>query len=326
MGTGVSSYASLRHHHNPKTIRDTDSYMEPKASALYRSNERIGRMIDKHLKVFHIETALNNRMFGPGVDFLHKKEEDYTEAERLKLQAMRFALSKLPRAAARKVLNAIPAPYEVTGVYAGATEPTHAKTLETSWKQYVVPVEGQSDIVIFPIPYISPYSVNSILNPLLLQVMGLGYFFNLNRGVPLVKKGGVLILTHPAFDEFDPVQHPSYIEFFHRLLPETRDAMKLEHKYEREFAENPSYVHLYRKGNAYHGVHPFYMWYWGENGRQHVGKVIVAGAENNHVPALLGWDRTDTLSEAIEEARGFMGRSASISLLRLAPTVMVDVK
>ena len=50
--------------------------------------------------------------------------------------------------------------------------------------------------------------------------------------------------------------------------------MKLEHKYEREFAKNPSYVHLYRKGNAYHGAHPFYMWYWGENGRQHVGKVI----------------------------------------------------
>ena len=54
------------------------------------------------------------------------------------------------------------------------------------------------------------------------------------------------------------------IEFFNRLLPETRDAMKLEHMYEREFAENPSYVHLYRKGHAYHGAHPFYMWYWGE--------------------------------------------------------------
>jgi hypothetical protein len=195
-----------------------------------------------------------------------------------------------------------------------------------SWKQYSVPVEGQSDIVIFPIPFISPYSVNSILNPLLVQVMALGYFFNLNRGVPLVKKGGVLILLHPAYDEFDPEHHPSYIEFFNRLLPETRDSMKLEHKYEKEFAENPSYVHLYRKGNAYHGVHPFYMWYWGENGRQHVGKVIVAGAENNHVPALMGWDRTDTLTEAIEEARGFMGRSATISLLRIAPTVMVDVK
>ena len=40
--TGLASYRSLRHHHNPKTIRDTESYMEPKKSALHRSTERIG--------------------------------------------------------------------------------------------------------------------------------------------------------------------------------------------------------------------------------------------------------------------------------------------
>ena len=111
--------------------------------------------------------------------------------------------------------------------------------------------------------------MNSILNPLLVQVMALGYFFNLYRGKPLLAKGGTIILTHPCSDEFDPEHHPSYIEFFNRLLPETRDAIKLEHKYEGEFAENPSYIQMYRPGNAYHGAHPFFMWYWGENGRQH---------------------------------------------------------
>lgn len=326
VGTGLTNYDSLRAHHNPKTIRDSDSYMEPKRSALHRSTERIGRVIDKNLKVFHIETALNSRMFDGPTAFLGKKEEDYTEFDRLKFQGMKFALSKMPRAAKRKLFMQIPAAYEVIGVHAGATEPTHEKILDHCWKQYSVPVEGQSDIVIFGVPYISPYNVNSILNPLLVQVMGLGYLFNLNRGVPLLKKGGVLILCHPAYDEFDPEHHPSYIEFFHRLLPETRDAMKLEHKYEQEFAKNPSYVHLYRKGNAYHGAHPFYMWYWGENGRQHVGKVICAGAENNHVPELLGWDRTDTLHEAIDQARSFMGRNASISFVHTPPILQTDVK
>jgi hypothetical protein len=67
------------------------------------------------------------------------------------------------------------------------------------------------------------------------------------------------------------------------------------------------------------------MWYWGENGRQHVGKVIVAGAENNHVPEILGWDRTDTLAEAIDSARGFMGRGAQISLVHLPPILQTDV-
>ncbi len=326
VGTGLANYASLREHHNPKTIRDSESYMEPAKSALHASTTRIGRVIDKSLKVFHIETCINNKMFGDEVDFLMKREEDFTEMDRLKLSATKLALSKMPRPLKRNMFFNIFAPYEVTGVFAGATEPTHQKTLELSWKQYSVPVQGQSDIVIFGMPYVSPYNVNSILNPLLVQVMALGYLFNLNRGVPLVKKGGVIIFTHPCYDQFDPDHHPSYIEFFNRLLPETKDAMVLSHKYEKEFAENPSYVHLYRKGNAYHGVHPFYMYYWGENGRQWVGKVIAAGAENNHVPAIMGWDRTDTLSEAIEEARGFMGRGASISFVKIPPIMQTDVR
>jgi hypothetical protein len=167
--------------------------------------------------------------------------------------------------------------------------------------------------------------VGAVLNPLLVQVMACGYFFNMNRGVPLVKKGGTLIVTHPCMDEFDPVQHPSYIEFFHRLLPETTDALALHKKYEREFATNPSYVHLYRKGNAYHGAHPFYMWYWGENGRQHLGQIIAVGTENTHVPQLLGWERADTLAEAIDMARGRQGRSAEITLMHHPPMVMAEV-
>jgi len=326
VGTGLANYATLRAHHNPTTIRSSESYMEPSRSALHKSAERIGRVINRHLQVFHIETVLNNRMFDGPIAFLGKKEEDYTEFDRLKFQSMKYMLSKMPRPAKRKLFMGIPAGYQVIGVHAGATEPTHQKTLELCWKQYSVSVEGQSEIAIFGVPYISPYNVNSILNPLLLQVLGLGYFFNLNRGTPLLKKGGVMILCHPAYDEFDPEHHPSYIEFFNRLLPETRDALVLEHKYEEEFATNPSYLHLYRKANAYHGAHPFYMWYWGENGRQHVGKVIVAGSENNHVPEMMGWERTDTLAEAIDIAKGFMGRSAQISFAHLPPILQTDVK
>ena len=82
-----------------------------------------------------------------------------------------------------------------------------------------------------------------------------------------------------------------------------------------EFAENPAYIEMYRRGNAYHPAHPFFMWYWGENGRQHIGKVIVAGAENAHIPEILGWERADNLTEAIAMARSYMGRNAEISML-----------
>ena len=48
---------------------------------------------------------------------------------------------------------------------AGATEAVHEKTLEKCFQQYTVPVKGQCDILITGIPFISPYNVNSTLNP-----------------------------------------------------------------------------------------------------------------------------------------------------------------
>jgi hypothetical protein len=148
-----------------------------------------------------------------------------------------------------------------------------------------VPLEGQADILITGIPYISPYNVNSkALNPLLVQVMALGYFFNMYRNKCPLKKGGTLIFTHPCTDSFDPVHHPSYIEFFNRLLPESRDAYYLEKRYQDEFAYNPTYIEMYRRGNAYHGAHPFYMYYWGQAGREWCGDVIAVGADNRTVP------------------------------------------
>jgi hypothetical protein len=80
----------------------------------------------------------------------------------------------------------------------GKTEPVHDLIIAKSMDQYVIPLKGQCDILICPVPDMSPYNVNSILNPLLVQVMALGYHFNMYRGKPLLKEGGVLILHHPC--------------------------------------------------------------------------------------------------------------------------------
>jgi hypothetical protein len=102
--------------------------------------------------------------------------------------------------------------------------------------------------------------------------------------------------------------------------------MVMHRKYEEEFAKNPSYIEMYRRGNAYHGVHPFNMWYWGEHGRQHVGKVIVAGAQNAHVPKILGWERAESLSEAIAMAKSAVGPSPEITMMHHPPIVMADME
>jgi hypothetical protein len=326
MAVGLCDYESVRVHHEPETIAASDSMMDLPHSMLNTKIVRQGELVDQHLKVFHIETALNNRMFASATDFLGRNEDEFSEFDRMKYEALRFGLSKLPAAAKRKLFGAIPSEYDVVACYAGKTQPVHDRIVAKLNEQYMVSVKGQSDIVILPIPYVMPYSINSIMNPILVQVMGLGYFHHFYRGKPVVRKGGAMILCHPCYDEFDNKFHPSYIEFFNRLLPETRDALTLQRKYEEEFARNPSYIEMYRRGNAYHGAHPFFMWYWGEHGRRHIGKIIAAGAQNAHVPARLGWDRAESLTEAIAMARGFVGPSASITLMKWPPIVMADVE
>ncbi len=326
MGVGLCGYESLKAHHTPKAIVDSNSFMDPKNSALASSVDRIGKVVDEHMKVFHIETVLNNRIFDGPLDFLMKNEDNFTEVDRLKFEAMKWTLDRTPRALRREVFMRTPSAYELIACHAGATEPTHSKVLDKSYEQYAVEVEGQADILISGIPYVSPYNVNSkALNPLLVQVMALGYYYHMYRNKPLLRDGGVMIVAHPCSDQFDPVHHPSYIEFFNRLLPETRDAYTLEQKYQDEFAYNPSYVEMYRRGNAYHGAHPFYMWYWGQRGREKCSRVIVVGADNATVPQLLGWERADTMAEAISMAQSTMGRSAQITMLHHPPILITDV-
>ena len=95
-------------------------------------------------------------------------------------------------------------------------------------------MRGQADIVTAGLPYLGPYNVNSILNPVLVMCMGLGYFFNLYQGVPLVREGGVMIFTHPVAREFHPVHHPSYVDFYEEVLATTKDPVEIEQRFEKQ--------------------------------------------------------------------------------------------
>jgi len=174
------------------------------------------------------------------------------------------------------------------------------------------------------LPYICPYNVNSVMNPILVACLGLGYFFNLYRGRPLVREGGVLILSHPTPWEFHPVHHPSYIDFFEQVLADTVDPIEIEKTYEERFATDEWYRHLYRTSNAYHGVHPFYMWYWCAHAMQHLGGVIVVGGDTRAVRRL-GFKPASTLRDALEMAEDVVGRDPSITHLHCPPLLMADV-
>ena len=325
--TGLSGYQALQHHHNPETMRKSKSFMIKEDSELHHSNWRQGKVLkDSGIKIFQIETTINNNTFGDSnpMSVLQKREWEWTGRDRASFMAMNTGLKAMSSRAKRAAFQSWKAPYELTSVQAGEVEAVHEVTTANTLKQHMVPVEGQTDILTMGLPYICPYNVNSIMNPILVMCLGLGYFFNMYRNKPLVREGGVLIMSHPTPWEFHPVHHPSYIDFFEQVLAETHDPVEMAQKYEKQYAEDEWYRHLYRTSYAYHGVHPFYMWYWGSHALEHLGQVIIVGGDTRAVKRL-GFRPASTLQDALEMASDTVGPQASITHYHNPPILMADV-
>ena len=326
VATGLSSYKSLKHHHNVRTMRASRSFMDSHRSQLHSSNWRMGKLIaEAGVKIFQIETTLNTDTFTAEMRFLQRREWEWSVRDRASFLATSKLLDRTPPEVARRIFHSVKAPHGLTSVQAGEVGAVHTRTLENVHSQQLVPVEGQTDVLTMGLPYICPYNVNSIMNPILVACLGLGYFFNLYRGKPLVREGGVLIMSHPTPWAFNPVHHPSYIDFFEQVLSETTDLLEIESKYELAFATDPWYVHLYRTSYAYHGVHPFYMWYWCAHALEHLGRVIVVGGDRGAVRRL-GFSPASTLADALEMATDVVGRDPSITHLHAPPLLIADVQ
>jgi hypothetical protein len=325
INTGLTTYRTIRHHHNVHTLMHCTSYMDPAASMLQRTCERMGKVVGEHVESFHIESTLNSDTFPGMFRSLQKPERTWTALDYLTLHGSRIGLKVLPYELRRRIWMAQRAPYGMTGVHAGNVDLVHERTVANVLKQQAVPVKGPSDIVVMGTPYLCPYNVNSIMNPILTWVTTVGYGFNLYRGQPLVRKGGVLIFSHPLYNRWNREHHPSYVEFYDRVLADTRDPAVIERKYEAEFAHNPTYIKMYREGHAYHGVHPFYMWYWGIYGAAWCGRVIAVGGDQA-VADRLGFATARSVAEAVEQAKDVVGRSPSITCYHWPPIFLCDVQ
>jgi hypothetical protein len=325
--TGLASYRSLRHHHNVHTMRESRSFMDRHRSELHSSNWRMGKVLrDAGVKIFQVETTMNNDVFGTEgpMSVLQKREWEWSARDRITFLGMKAGLDRLSARQRRAIFQSWKAPHQMTSVQAGEVEAVHEVTTANVHRQQLVPIEGQTDILTMGLPYICPYNVNSVMNPILVMCLGLGYFFNLYRGKPLVREGGVLIMSHPTPWDFHPVHHPSYIDFFEQVLAETTDPVEIEAKYEVDYATDEWYRHLYRTSYAYHGVHPFYMWYWGAHALAHLGRVIIVGGDVRAVRRL-GFMPASTLPDALEMASDVVGPHASITHLHNPPILLADV-
>jgi hypothetical protein len=300
--------------------------MDRHKSELHKSVWRMGKLLrDDGPKIFQIETTLNTDMFPSPFHFVSKREWEWTPKDRAIYLGTTKSLNRTPLRLARKIFHDMESPHQMTSVQAGETETVHKLTLEAVHRQQLVPVEGQTDILTLGIPFVCPYNPDGIMNPILVMCMGLGYLFNMYRNKPLVREGGVIIMTHPTYRDFHPVHHPSYIDFFEQVLADTTDPATMSKKWEQQYAEDEWYRHLYRTGNAYHGVHPFYAWYWGAHGLQHAGKVIIVGGDPPTVRRL-GFTPASTMDDAFEIASDVVGRSPTITHLHVPALLVADVQ
>jgi hypothetical protein len=299
--------------------------MDPDKSHLHHSAQRMGRLLAEHLKVFTVETTLNNDVFPSPYDFLLKREWEWGVRDQAAMLAARRGLALSPGRLRHRMFQDLRAPYGITGVHAGETEAVHRKTLATVHRQQMVEVQGQSDVMVMGVPYLGPYNVNSVMNPILATCSGLGYYFNSYRGQPVVRRGGAVILYHPVPRAFSQLHHPSYIDFFDEVLAESTDPSVIEAKFEHAYATDPWYIHLYRTSHAYHGVHPFYMWYWAAHAMDHVDEVVWVGADRSTVERM-GFRAASTLADALEMVSPTVGRSPSISYLHNPPHLIADVR
>ena len=142
--TGLASYRSLRHHHNPTTMEASHSFMDQHRSELHKSNWRMGKvLVDSGVKVFQIETTLNTDTFPSPFDFLSKREWEWTaEGPGTLRRRRRSRSSARPTRLARKIFHSIEAPHQMTSVQAGEVEAVHKLTTENVYRQQLVEVAG----------------------------------------------------------------------------------------------------------------------------------------------------------------------------------------
>src|SRR5437588_887875 len=108
--TGLGSYRSIRPHHHVTTLLCSRSYMHPPDSALHESCIRQGQLIEDAVRVFHIETSVNNHSFPTIANFMQKRETDWTPSDQATYLAVKQLTDLEQPAVERAVLHSVRAP------------------------------------------------------------------------------------------------------------------------------------------------------------------------------------------------------------------------
>lgn len=277
------------------------------------------------LPLFSVEVVLDANVFPEPFGFLAKREWEWSVKDQVRWFGLRRATAAVTSPTLRRrVLGRLNAPWHPVGVVGGDPAQAAAAGAELVTAQQRVEVTGQADVGVVGVPGRTPYSVDCPTNPVLAAWSGLARTLGAHTGTPLVREGGALIVFHPLDGEFAPLFHPSYVDFFTEVLSATTDPAQISADFEKKFATDPWYAHLYRTSHAFHGLHPVHRWYEIARATRHLGDVVWVGADRANAERL-GFRAASTLADALEIVSSSVGRSPSISYLHTPPQILLDV-
>jgi len=319
VSVGLGTYRTISQHHNPGVLTASRSLMEPHQSSMHQMYERMGAVISKQVRCVTLEMVIDWRLWWGVWRSMNLDPGNH----RIPLLARAAAL--LPRGGKDLMRRAFSADYGLRAATFGQVDAVHRQTLALLDEAPCVQVQGQSDALLLGVVNMSPYAVGGYPNPILIANLGLGYLFNLHQGRPLVKQGGTVIICNPCEARFHPVHHPSYKRFYEQALTESTDPETLHRELESSYAEDPEFRRLYRDGHAYHGVHPFFTWYWCCHARAHAGRIIVAGAREPAAVERMGFEPASTVERALAMARESAPGGMSLTYQMIPPAFICKV-
>ncbi len=311
VSAGLGSVASISAERSFAAVQD------PQGTATRRAGEATAGAT----RVFQVEAVLDNENYAPAVDFLGRREWEWTLKSQLALVGLTRATALAPSRYARLFSSRLESGYGVTRVTAGDPDAVAAASLARVLEQQQVEVDGQADVLVVGVPAVTPYSIDAVTDPLLAAWHALGVGFQSATGAPLVRPGGAVIVYHPLAEDFSSLHHPASIDFFADVLPTSTDPAELADRFESKFADDPWYVQLYRGSYAFHAVHPFQLWYQMAPAVNHLGDVVVVGGDRRSTDRL-GFRAASTLADALEITAATVGRTPRIRYLHTPPAVL----
>lgn len=193
-------------------------------------------------------------------------------------------------------------------VYAGTIPEVEQATwpLATARTDLQLDIEP-ADVLVVGVPRNFHYGAGMGSNPvLMMQAMG----SSVVRAKKALVDKPILIGASICDGWFNAAEFPPYEDVYERYQDCHHPADMRGH--EEEIATNPEWVYKYRHEFGYHPFHAFSMLYMGGVAREHSAAIYIAGAKRPGYARGMGARTTESVEEALAEARAILGREPRV--------------